>query len=115
MTADPRPMLGFVFNTRRPIFSDPRVRAAIVELFDFEWANAKLYYGAYRRAGSVFEASDLPARARPADERERALLLPFPDAVASDVLEGRYQPPVSDGSGRDRAGLKAARDTFGND
>ena len=110
VSTEPRPMLAFVFNTRRAIFSDPRVRAAIVELFDFEWANAKLYYGAYRRTASFFEASELSARGRPADARERALLLPFPGAVAPDVLEGRYQPPVSDGSGRDRVRLKRALD-----
>jgi peptide/nickel transport system substrate-binding protein len=112
VSAEPRPMFAFVFNTRRAIFSDPRVRAAIVELFDFEWANAKLYYGAYRRTASFFEASELSARGRVADMRERALLAPFPEAVAPDVLEGRYQPPVSDGSGRDRARLKRALDLF---
>jgi peptide/nickel transport system substrate-binding protein len=112
VSAEPRPMFAFVFNARRPIFADIRVRAAIVELFDFEWANAKLYYGAYRRTASFFEASELSARGRPADARERALLAPYPDAVAPDVLEGRYQPPVSDGSGRDRERLKRALELF---
>ena len=108
ISAEPRPMFAFVFNTRRAIFSDARVRAAIVELFDFEWANAKLYYGAYRRTASFFEASELSARGRPTDERERALLAPFPGAVTAAVLEGRYRPPVADGSGRDRERLKRA-------
>jgi peptide/nickel transport system substrate-binding protein len=108
ISAEPRPMMAFVFNTRRAIFADPRVRRAVNELFDFEWVNAKLYYGVYRRSASFFEASELSARGRPASARERELLAPFPGVVRSDVLEGRYQPPVSDGSGRDRTRLKRA-------
>ena len=45
---------------------------------------------------------------RPADERERALLAPFPDAVRPDVLDGTWSPPASDGSGRDRKSLREA-------
>ena len=108
VSAEPRPMMAFVFNTRRAIFFDPRVRAAVNELFDFEWVNANLYYGAYRRNGSYFQASELSALGRPANDREMALLKPFPNAVETDVLEGRYRPPVSDGSGRDRNRLKGA-------
>jgi peptide/nickel transport system substrate-binding protein len=40
------------------------------------------------------------------------LLASFPDAVRSDVLEGTWSPPVSDGSGRDRITLKRALDLF---
>ena len=107
-SGQPKPFLAFVFNTRRAIFADARVREALTELFDFEWANAKLYFGAYQRTASYFEGSELSARGRPADKRERALLAPFPGAVRADVLDGRYQPPVSDGSGRDRAQLRRA-------
>jgi peptide/nickel transport system substrate-binding protein len=112
VSGQPKPLLAFVFNTRRVLFADPRVRAALIELFDFEWANVNLYHGAYRRTASYFEGSELSARGRPADRRERALLAAFPDAVRADVLEGKYQPPVSDGSGRDRARLKRALDLF---
>src|SRR5579885_147710 len=108
VSAEPRPMMAFVFNTRRAIFADPRVRGAVNELFDFEWVNANLYYGAYRRNGSFFQSSELSALARPADEREKTLLKPFPDAVRPDVMEGRYRPQISDGSGRDRNRLKGA-------
>jgi peptide/nickel transport system substrate-binding protein len=108
VSAEPRPLMAFVFNTRRAIFSDPLVRAAVNELFDFEWVDANLYYGAYRRNGSFFQASELSALGRPANDREMALLKPFPNAVEPDVLEGRYRPPVSDGSGRDRNRLKGA-------
>ncbi|MDO8533461.1 MAG: extracellular solute-binding protein [Xanthobacteraceae bacterium] len=111
-SGQPKPLLALVFNTRRTLFADQRVREALIELFDFEWANANLYHGAYRRTASYFEGSELSARGRPADRRERALLLPFADAVRTDVLDGKYQPPVSDGFGRDRARLKRALDLF---
>ncbi|MEZ5788691.1 MAG: extracellular solute-binding protein [Xanthobacteraceae bacterium] len=111
-TGTPQGMRAFVFNTRRPIFSDIRVREAINHLFDFEWINRSLFYGLYRRTGSYFEGSELSFRDHPADARERALLAPFPDAVTPEVLAGTWAPPVSDGSGRDRAQLKAALDLF---
>ena len=38
----------FVFNTRRPIFADIRVRQAIALLFDFSWVNRDLFYNLYR-------------------------------------------------------------------
>jgi peptide/nickel transport system substrate-binding protein len=106
VSGQPSPMLALVFNTRRPPFSDIRVREALGQLFDFEWVNANLYHGAYRRTASFFEGSELSARGRPAGTRERALLKPYPDAVRDDVMAGRYEPPVSDGSGRDRVRLK---------
>jgi len=108
----PKPFFAFVFNTRRPLFADARVREALIELFDFEWANANLYHGVYRRTASYFEGSELSALGRPADARERALLAPFKDAVRPDVMEGKYRPPVSDASGRDRARLKRALELF---
>ncbi|MGB9367200.1 MAG: extracellular solute-binding protein [Xanthobacteraceae bacterium] len=104
----PKPSLNFVFNTRRPGFADSRVREALALLFDFEWVNRSIFFGLYRRGASFFEGSELSARGRPADERERALLAPYPDAVRPDVLEGTWQPPVTDGSGRDRTLLRRA-------
>ena len=109
----PRGMTGFVFNTRRGVFADVRVREALGALFDFEWVNRNLFYGVMRRSGSYFEGADLTARGRPADARERALLAPFPGAVREDVMEGRWAPPVSDGSGRDRDLARRALDLLG--
>ena len=101
-TGVPKNVVGLVMNTRRPAFSDPRVREALTYLFDFEWINRTLYSGLYRRTGSYFQGSELSALGRPASDQERALLAPFPGAVTEAVMEGTYAPPVSDGSGRDR-------------
>ncbi len=107
-TGLPKIMTALVFNTRRPVFADVRVREAISLLFDFEWLNKNFFFGRYRRTASYFEDSELSARNRPADTMERALLAPFPGAVRPDVLDGTWSPPVSDGSGRDRKMLRRA-------
>ena len=99
----PKGVSGFAFNTRRRMFADPRVREALAAMFDFEWINANLYAGAYRRSQGFFDDSELSSIGRPASERERALLKPFPGAVRADVMEGRWRAPTSDGTGRDRA------------
>jgi peptide/nickel transport system substrate-binding protein len=104
----PKLSAAFVFNTRRPIFSDIRVREAITLLFDAEWVNHNFYFDLYRRSTGFFPGSELSAYQRAADERERELLKPYPDAVRADVLDGTWSPPVTDGSGRDRAGLRKA-------
>src|SRR5580704_3979144 len=98
----------FLFNTRRPVFADIRVRQAIVLLFDFQWLNRNFFFNLYQRSASYFDDSELSAYHRPADEHERALLAPYPDAVRPDVLDGTWSPPVSDGSGRDRDTLREA-------
>jgi peptide/nickel transport system substrate-binding protein len=103
---------GFFFNTRRPLFRDRDVRASLGLLFDFEWANANLYYGAYSRTTSFFENSELASVGHPADNREKALLAPFPNAVTPDVMAGTWRPAVSDGSGSDRRLLKQAVDAL---
>ena len=107
-TGMPKGMSGLVFNTRRPMFADVRVREAIGLLFDFEWINRNFFFDKYRRTASYFEGSELSARGRPADAKELALLAPHPDAVRADILNGNYQPTITDGSGRDRATLKRA-------
>ena len=108
----PKGMNAFVFNTRRAVFSDVRVREAIASLFDFEWINKNFFFNLQKRTGSYFQGSELSALGRPADEREREWLRPFPQAVRADVMDGQYAPDTSDGSGRDRTILKTALTLF---
>ena len=63
----PKPASNFVFNTRRPIFADLRVRQAISLLFDAEWVNHNFFFDLYRRSASFFDDSELSAYHRPAD------------------------------------------------
>jgi peptide/nickel transport system substrate-binding protein len=106
----PNNMLGFVFNTRREKFADRRVRQALSDLFDFEWANRTLYAGIYERTEGFWDGSSLSSVGRPADARERQLLAKFPDAVLPDVMDGTWRAPTTDGSGRDRGASKKAYD-----
>jgi peptide/nickel transport system substrate-binding protein len=108
----PKVMTALVFNTRRPVFADVRVREAISMLFDFEWINRNFFYGRYRRTASFFDDSELSSHGRPASAAERALLAPFGGAVRDDVMAGTWSPPVSDGSGRDRDALRHALALF---
>ena len=106
----PKGVSGFAFNTRRPVFADARVREALASMFDFEWINANLFGGAYKRSEGFFDDSELSSIGRPASQRERELLKPYLGAVRDDVMEGAWRAPVSDGSGRDRAIAKRALD-----
>jgi peptide/nickel transport system substrate-binding protein len=112
VTGLPKATIFLVFNTRRAVFADIRVREAISLLFDFEWINHSYFFDLYRRSASYFEGSELSAHGHPADARERALLAPFSGAVRADVLDGSWSPPVSDGSGRDRPALRRALELF---
>jgi len=107
-TGMPQPSEFLVFNTRRPVFADIRVRQALTLLFDFEWINRNYFFGLYARTASFFAGSELSAYTRPADERERELLKPFTAQIPPDILDGTYRLPVTDGSGRDRATLRNA-------
>jgi peptide/nickel transport system substrate-binding protein len=104
----PKGMQGLVFNTRRAIFSDVRVREAILQLFDFEWLNRTYFFSLYKRTASYFDGCDLSAHGVPADARERELLTPFPGVVRADIMDGAWSPPVTDGSGHDRSVLHRA-------
>lgn len=101
-------MTGFAFNTRRAKFGDVRVREALAMLFDFEWINRNIHGNLFKRTRSFFDNSEMASTGRPASQTERDLLAQWPGAVRKDILEGKYAPPVSDGSGRDRSVARKA-------
>ena len=98
----PAGMAALVFNTRRPLFADQRVRQALIKLFDFEWVNRTLYHGQYARTQSYFARSELSSHGKPADKAERALLAPYLDHVKPSIMDGSFAFPVSDGTGENR-------------
>lgn len=94
----PTGMQGFVFNLRRPVFEDVRVRQALSLLLDFEWTNKQLFNGAYTRTGSYFENSDMAAKGLP-DADELKILEPLRGKIPEQVFNEAFKNPVTDGSG----------------
>ncbi|HBK05933.1 MAG TPA: hypothetical protein DDZ81_08705 [Acetobacteraceae bacterium] len=103
----PTGMQGYAMNTRRALFKDVRVRHALALAFDFEWANANLFYGAYTRTNSYFSNSDLASSGIPQGD-ELALLDKYRDQLPPELFTTPFQLPVTDGSGNNRQGLRAA-------
>jgi microcin C transport system substrate-binding protein len=103
----PTGMQCFAVNLRRPLFQDARVRRALIEVFDYEWMNANLFYGAYARTSSYFSNSDFAARGLP-EGRERAILEGFRGRIPDAVFTEEYKLPVTDGSGNNREGARRA-------
>ena len=101
---------GLVFNTRRPIFADWRVREALTQAFNFELINQTINGGANPRITSYFSNSELSGdMANPASPAVAALLAPFTSDLLPGAIDG-YAMPVSDGTEANRAGIRKATD-----
>ena len=103
----PTGMQAFVFNTRRAIFKDRRVRQALAYAFDFEWTNKTLFYGQYTRTRSYFSNSELASSSLPGPG-ELKILERFRGRIPDQVFTKEYRPPLSDGSGNIRRNLRQA-------
>jgi microcin C transport system substrate-binding protein len=102
-------MQAFIYNIRRPIFKDPKVRDALNYAFDFEWSNKNVAYGAYTRLGSYFENSELAGHGLPSAD-ELKILEPYRGKIPDEVFTTEYKNPVTDASGNNRDNLKKAAD-----
>lgn len=104
----PQGMQGFLYNIRKPLFQDVRVRQALAYAFDFEWSNRALFHNAYTRTTSYFANSELAATGLPKGD-ELALLTPYRKQLPDSVFSSVYQPPKTDGSGNNRTNLMIAQ------
>ena len=103
----PSGITGLVMNTRRPLFSDWRVREALIQAFNFEFINGALNGGTEPRITSYFSNSVLGMEPGPAQGRVAELLAPFAADLPPGTLEG-YTLPVTDGSEANRRGIREA-------
>lgn len=104
---DPQGMQAFVFNTRRAMFADRRVREAIAQLLDFEWMNANLFYGQYTRSNSYYANSELASSGLPSGA-ELAILEPFRAQLPAALFTSPIRQPVTAGDGNIRPAMQKA-------
>lgn len=101
-------MQAFVYNTRRPMFQDVRVREALGYAFDFEWTNKTIFNSAYKRTESFYSNSELAATGLPGKD-ELAVLEPYRSKLPASVFGPAYKAPKTDGSGNNRQNLLKAQ------
>jgi len=97
----PHGMQLFVFNTRKALFKDPKVREALEKAFDFEWANKNLFFSSYTRGLSYFNNSPLASSGLPQGE-ELKTLEAFKDKLPPEIFTQEFKVPITNGSGSDR-------------
>jgi microcin C transport system substrate-binding protein len=105
----PSGMQCFVFNLRKPIFQNARVREALGYAFDFEWSNKNLFFGQYKRTQSFFDNSELASTGLPSAE-EMKILEPYRRKIPDEVFTKHFTLPTTDGSGNNRTNLRKASD-----
>ena len=100
---------GYLINTRREKFKDPRVREAIALAMDYEWMNRQLFYNSYVRIRGFFVGSDFEAKGLPGVD-ELPMLEPLRDKLPAKVFtEPVPQPPSTATPGSLRDNLRKAK------
>jgi len=102
-------MQGFVFNTRRELFKDVRVRRALTLAFDFDWSNRNLFYNQYTRCDSYFSNSEMASSGIPTGA-ELKLLNKYRKQLPPELFTTAWKPPVSKTPQQLRHNLIKARD-----
>ncbi len=92
-TANIGRMQGYVFNLRRPLFADVRLRRAFNYAYDFEEMNRQLSFGAYDRNKSFFDGTELASSGLP-EGQELQILETVRDKVPPEVFTKPYENPV---------------------
>jgi len=100
-------MQGFVFNTRKEVFANRKVREALSYAFDFSWTNKAIFYDQYKRTRSYFQNSELAAEDLPVG-LELDLLNKYRSQLVPEVFNLEYNPPTVDESNSLRSNLLKA-------
>ena len=100
-------MAGFVLNTRRAKFADPRVRRAFNLALDFEEMNKQFFFGTYKRISSYFDGTELASSGLPSG-LELEILNAVRDQVPSEVFTEEYKNPVGGSAENVRNNLREA-------
>ena len=103
----PTGMVGYVMNSRRPVFEDWRVRQAMITAFNFPYVNGTVTGGRQNRIQSYFSNSHLGLQEGPATGKVLEILQPFTADLLPGTIEG-LTLPEGDDSPRNRADTRAA-------
>ncbi|OMH29529.1 extracellular solute-binding protein [Motiliproteus sp. MSK22-1] len=98
---------GFIFNSKRPQFSDQRVREALAYMIDFEWMNKALFYNQYTRTESYFTNTEFAATGLP-DDDELEILTPLKGKIPEQVFTKEFKLPTTKGDGNIRNNMRQA-------
>nr|WP_279481065.1 extracellular solute-binding protein [Aureimonas sp. SK2] len=101
------PMQGFVLNTRRDKFADPRTRRALTLAYNFEEMNRSLFYGQYARTTSYFQGTELASSGLPS-EAELKILEPLRDQIPPEVFTTPFTLPDYSQPNAERTYLREA-------
>ncbi len=101
------PAYGYILNTRRALFADPVLRAAMQYTLDFGWINRNFFYGQYKRVDSFYPNSELVAPPKP-EGKELRLLTAFRDKLPADIFNEPVTPPDARSADQFRADLLKA-------
>ncbi|PBB20833.1 extracellular solute-binding protein [Mesorhizobium sp. WSM4313] len=104
-----QPMQGFVFNQRRALFQDRRVREALTQPFDFETMNRTLFFGFNTRTSSYFQGTELASSGLP-QGKELKILEKYRDKLPPELFTQEFKLPVYDSPQAERKHLKRAVD-----
>ncbi|TPI22664.1 extracellular solute-binding protein [Mesorhizobium sp. B4-1-1] len=104
-----QPMQGFVFNQRRALFQDRRVREALTQPFDFETMNRTLFFGFNTRTSSYFQGTELASSGLP-QGKELEILEKYRDKLPPELFTQEFKLPVYDTPQAERKYLKRAVD-----
>ena len=100
---------SMIFNLRRTLFQDKRVREAIGLAFDFEGMNKTVFYNQYQRLRSFWQRSELEAKGLPS-AAELAFLNPLKDKIPAEVFTQEFKQAVNTTPADFRNNLLRARD-----
>jgi len=100
-------MQGFLINTRRDKFKDPKVREALNWTYDFESMSKNLFFGQYKRINSYFAGSELASSGIPGG-KELEILETVKGEVPEEVFTKEFKLPVYDTPQAQRDNLRHA-------
>ncbi len=101
------PLQSFLFNTRKPMFQNRKVRKAIGYAFDFEWTNKNLFYEQYKRTDSFFKNSGMEAEKLP-NAREMKILNKVKHLLPKELFTSPLSVPTHNNAQKSRQNLQTA-------